>query len=392
MCCFLIIPLIHIFLCYTVNRSRRQLTFAYNGGIIMEITIGTNIKRLRTARNITQEQLSDAMNVTCAAVSKWERGETYPDISLLQPLAYFFGVTLDELMGYDQKKIQAEIDDVIELYKKHRGYDYNKAREIIVNAYRNYPNDYRIMYLYMWNIGGDMADNDPAVLIAHKNEFLEICEKILESCTEEPLRLGAWNMRAKILHAEGKTEEALEIYRTKFTDWFSTCGQKTEQLFAKDTGEYCFYVQKNMYELVDFAADKLGRTLFFNASLSKEEKSTRALQYGDLLLSAFEETGEAFFLLLAKSFLGRMENDFCYRGGTDDQVIAIMDKNLYATKKIEELRATNEPLNRSFDRYSAEARNNLLEWNLNCRSDSAFGRRAELLKNPAYISVLDKYR
>lgn len=392
MCCFLIIPLIYIFLCYTVNRSRRQLTFAYNGGIIMEITIGTNIKRLRTARNITQEQLSDAMNVTCAAVSKWERGETYPDISLLQPLAYFFGVTLDELMGYDQKKIQAEIDDVIELYKKYRGYDYNKAREIIVNAYRNYPNDYRIMYLYMWNIGGDMADNDPAVLIAHKNEFLEICEKILESCTEEPLRLGAWNMRAKILHAEGKTEEALEIYRTKFTDWFSTCGQKTEQLFAKDTGEYCFYVQKNMYELVDFAADKLGRTLFFNALLSMEEKSTRALQYGDLLLSAFEETGEAFFLLLAKSFLGRMENDLCYRGGTDDQVIAIMDKNLYATKKIEELRATNEPLNRSFDRYSAEARNNLLEWNLNCRSDAAFGRRAELLKNPAYISVLDKYR
>ena len=358
----------------------------------MEITIGTNIKRLRTARNITQEQLSAAMNVTCAAVSKWERGETYPDISLLQPLAYFFGVTLDELMGYDQKKIQAEIDDVIELYKKHRGYDYNKAREIIVNAYRNYPNDYRIMYHYMWNIGGDMADNDPAVLIAHKNEFLEICEKILESCTEEPLRLGAWNMRAKILHAEGKTEEAMEIYRTKFTDWFSTCGQKTEQLFAKDTGEYCFYVQKNMYELVDFAADKLGRTLFFNASLSKEERSTRALQYGDLLLSAFEETGEAFFLLLAKSFLGRMENDLCYRGGTDDQVIAIMDKNLYATKKIEELRATNEPLNRSFDSYSAEARNNLLEWNLNCRSDAAFGRRAELLKNPAYISVLDKYR
>ena len=46
------------------------------------------------------------MNVTCAAVSKWERGETYPDITLLQPLAYFFEVTLDELMGYDQKKFR----------------------------------------------------------------------------------------------------------------------------------------------------------------------------------------------------------------------------------------------------------------------------------------------
>lgn len=46
------------------------------------------------------------MNVTCAAVSKWERGETYPDITLLQPLSYFFEVTLDELMGYDQKKFR----------------------------------------------------------------------------------------------------------------------------------------------------------------------------------------------------------------------------------------------------------------------------------------------
>ena len=202
----------------------------------MEMTIGANIKRLRTAKNITQEQLSVAMNVTCAAVSKWERGETYPDITLLQPLAYFFGVTLDELMGYDQEKIQTEIDEIIALYRQH--WNDGKGREIIVKAYRDSPNDYWIMHYYMWNVGGDLADNDPTVLIEHKDEFRAICEKILEGCTEEGLRLGAWNMRAKILHAEGKTEEALEIYKTKFTDWYTTSGQKTEQMFAKDTSEY----------------------------------------------------------------------------------------------------------------------------------------------------------
>lgn len=358
----------------------------------MKITIGTNIKRLRTAKNITQEQLSVAMNITCAAVSKWERGETYPDITLLQPLAYYFGVTLDELMGYDKDKIQAEIDDVIALYRKYWKSDYKKAREIIVKAYHDYPNDYWIMHYYMWNIGGDMADNDPAVLIAHKDEFLAICEKILEGCMEETLRFNAWNMRAKILHAEGKTKEALEIYKTKFSDWYTTGEQKTEQLFAKNTSEYYFHVQKNMYELVDFAADKLGRTVFFNPSLSMEEKTERALQYGNLMLNAFEETKEAFFIMLARSFLGRMENDLCYRGGTDDQVIAVMDKNLYATKKLEELKAKNEPLYCSFDSYSSEARNNLLEWILNYRSDATRGRRAELLKNPAYVEVLNKYK
>ena len=358
----------------------------------MEMTIGANIKRLRTSKNITQEQLSVAMNVTCAAVSKWERGETYPDITPLQPLAYFFGVTIDELMGYNQEKIQAEIDEVLDLYRSCWRNNPQKAREIIVKAYRDYPNDYWIMHYYMWNIGGDLADNDPAILIANKEEFFAICDKILEGCTEEGLRLNAWNMRAKILHAEGKTEEALEIYRTKFTDWFTTGAQKTEQLFAKDTGEYYFHVQKNMYELVDFAADKLGRKVFFDPSISMKEKTERALCYGNLMLSAFEETGEAFFLRLADSFLGRMENDLCYRGGTDEMVIALMDKNLYTKQKLEELRAENEALDHSYDRYSKDARDNLFKFAVDYRASAKVGRRAELLKNQAYKVVLEKYK
>ena len=358
----------------------------------MEMTIGANIKRLRTAKNITQEQLSVAMNVTSAAVSKWERGETYPDITLLQPLAYYFEVSLDELMGYDQEKIQADISEVIASYRRYWKTDYKKAREIIVKAYNDYPNDYWIMHYYMWNIGGDMADNDHEVLLSHKDEFLSICEKILEGCTEEGLRLNAWNMRAKILHAEGKTEEALEIYKTKFADWFTTSGQKTEQLFAKDTVEYYFHVQKNMFELADFAADKLGRTLFFAPSLSMEERTDRALRYGELMLSAFEETNEPFFLMLARSFLGRMENDLCYRGGTDEQVAAIMDKGLYAVKLTEDMRMKNKAFDRAFDRYSEGGRENIFKFTLDRLTNAKSGRRAELLKSKKYTAVLDKYR
>ncbi|MBQ3489632.1 MAG: helix-turn-helix transcriptional regulator [Clostridia bacterium] len=356
----------------------------------MKMTIGANIKRLRTEKNITQEQLSVAMNITCAAVSKWERGETYPDITLLQPLSYFFGVTLDELMGYNQEKIQAEIDEVIALYiqNRHR----KSGREIIVKAYHDYPNDYRIMHYYMWNIGGEWADNNPAVLIAHKEEFLAICEKILNGCTEENIRLDAWNMRAKILYAEGKTEEALEIYKTKFMSWYITSGQKTEQLFAKDTEEYYFHVRKNMYELVDFAADKLGRTVFFDPLLSMEEKTKRALHYGDLMFRVFEETGEAFFLMIAQTFLARMENDLNYRGGTAEQVIAVMDKNLYAAKKLEELRSGNEALNRAFDYRAESIRENLFMSCLNYHIHAVSGKRAELLNHPDYLAVLEKYR
>lgn len=293
-------------------------------------------------------------------------------------------------MGYDREKVQADIDGVIALYKKH-SFD-PSGREIIEGAYHDYPNDYRIMYYYMWNIAGDLADNDPAVLLENKEELLSICEKILDGCGDDELRLGAWNMRAKILHAEGKTDEALEIYNTKFADWFATSGQKTEQLFAKDTSEYYFHVRKNMYELVDFAADKLGRTVFFDRSLSMPEKTERAILYGEILLDAYRKTDEVFFLMLVKSFLGRMENDLCYRGGSDEEVTAVMDKNLHSIKLLEEARGENKPLDKSLDRYSEGVRENILKYNIDFRVGAKGGRRAELLKNPEYRKVLDKYR
>ena len=65
----------------------------------MNIYIGENIRRLRLEKQITQEQLSEAMGVSCAAVSKWERSDTLPDISLLPLLAHYFSVSIDELMG-----------------------------------------------------------------------------------------------------------------------------------------------------------------------------------------------------------------------------------------------------------------------------------------------------
>ena len=132
--------------------------------------------------------------------------------------------------------------------------------------------------------------------------------------------------------------------------------------------------------------------MFFNSFLSMEEKTERTLKCCDLMLNAFEETGEAFFLMLARSFLGRMENDLNYRGGTEEQVIAVMDKNLYVTKKLEDMRAKNQSLNHAFDRYGDAISANFLKYNLDFRTNAKGGRRAELLKNPDYQAVLDKYK
>ena len=65
----------------------------------MEIPLGENIRRLRKERRMTQRQLAWHLQVSVQAVSKWETGQTYPDLSMLLPLARLFAVSLDTLFG-----------------------------------------------------------------------------------------------------------------------------------------------------------------------------------------------------------------------------------------------------------------------------------------------------
>ena len=65
------------------------------------LKIGENILQKRKERGITQEELAEFMMVTKASVSKWETGQSYPDILLLPKLATFFNISVDELIGYD---------------------------------------------------------------------------------------------------------------------------------------------------------------------------------------------------------------------------------------------------------------------------------------------------
>ena len=64
------------------------------------MTIGTNIKRLRQNKGITQEALGEVLGISGQAVSKWENESALPDILILPKLADYFGISIDELMGY----------------------------------------------------------------------------------------------------------------------------------------------------------------------------------------------------------------------------------------------------------------------------------------------------
>ena len=71
------------------------------------MNIGSIILAMRKQKNITQEALAAELGVTAAAVSKWEKGYTLPDILMLCALADFFEVTTDELLGRSAAKKQA---------------------------------------------------------------------------------------------------------------------------------------------------------------------------------------------------------------------------------------------------------------------------------------------
>lgn len=61
-------------------------------------SVGKNIKKLRSEKGITQEQLAERLHVTRQAVSNWETGKTQPDIDTLSALAECFEITVEEVI------------------------------------------------------------------------------------------------------------------------------------------------------------------------------------------------------------------------------------------------------------------------------------------------------
>ena len=75
---------------------------------MMDSIIGKQIKRLRSEKGLTQEQLGKAVGVTTQAVSKWERGGM-PDAELLPRLSEVLGVSIDTLFGREEKSVAVSI-------------------------------------------------------------------------------------------------------------------------------------------------------------------------------------------------------------------------------------------------------------------------------------------
>ena len=290
----------------------------------MNIQMGETIKRLRIQKNITQEELAVAMNVSAAAVSKWETGITLPDISLLPQLAYFFKVTIDELMNYSESKIE---QDILTFIEKHtsavENFCLGEALELSTTAIRQFPNDYRVMIIYAWDLIGGCADNDNAQILQQEKKLEKLCESILSGCRDIHIRLDALTIKGKLLYAAGKTEEAKALYYSELPDMYRTAGQKCEQLFSKDSAEFAVQLRQNMRDLALFFLNKKSKDIWFCSEGSFAEKTNAALTF----CRALKDFGDATGIKEIGEYLSYFVGDFTSKlraNSADESLVDMM--------------------------------------------------------------------
>ncbi len=83
--------------------------------------IAKNIAELRIGRDMTQAELAEKLNYSDKAVSKWERAESLPDITVIKAIADLFEVTVDYLLTLDHTLEKKEIVKVSRRRKNNRG-------------------------------------------------------------------------------------------------------------------------------------------------------------------------------------------------------------------------------------------------------------------------------
>lgn len=100
-----------------------------------------NLKKYRIVKNLTQEDVAAYLGITPQSVSKWERGESYPDITLLPALANIFETSIDMLIGMDDIRGEETMHNIhAKASAYQRNGDYETAEKTYRDALRLYPN------------------------------------------------------------------------------------------------------------------------------------------------------------------------------------------------------------------------------------------------------------
>lgn len=310
-----------------------------------DIKIASILIRKRREKGITQEELASYMGVSKAAVSKWEKEQSYPDITLLPQLATFFNVSLDELLGYSP---QLTREDTWKLCRRlsadftTSSFDdfMTECREVIKKYYSCFPLLYQIAVLLINHhlTAGTKEKQDEVAreakalcqrivsesgdaLLSRDALYIQCyCSLMLETPDEVFTVLGE-SLRTQGMTADSLISQAFELAgNTSKAKETAQCGMYAHLMsligatltYAKlsedafDTAETAFHKAMELiclYNVDKLDANTMGKAYLIGASLYSKhgylEKALELLEkYTDLCFNLFfpyKLKGDSFF-------------------------------------------------------------------------------------------------
>ena len=169
----------------------------------MVLNLSENIRRNRRESNLSQETFAERLGVSFQTISKWERGECYPDIEMLPKIANFFGITIDALMGADQNQ---EKEYVNALQEELRKCDIVRDENTLVRkaeeGLRKYPNNHLLM---AWIVYGAQNINP--------KRSIELGEYLMINCRDPHILNWARTELCYAYYKAGRQNEGIEAAR-----------------------------------------------------------------------------------------------------------------------------------------------------------------------------------
>lgn len=176
--------------------------------------IGETIKEYRKNKKLTQEQMAHYLGVSTPAVNKWENGVSYPDITLLAPIARLLDINLETLLSFERNLTDEEINMKAEkLVEKMSSEGFEKAFEYAMSEIQEYTNCDKLIlnfckmlqgYKIMENIGGKTNQE------AYDEKMHELYVRLTESREQEVASSACASLATECIHA--KDYEQAQLY------------------------------------------------------------------------------------------------------------------------------------------------------------------------------------
>ena len=244
----------------------------------MKIRISENIKNLRKAHSLTQEQMAAALGVTVGAVYKWEAGLSMPEIKLIMEIADFFEISVDTLLGYEQQNgnVENRIQRICQCILEK---DYEEGASEVEKTLKKYPNNFNVTYAGAMLYRMKFLEEKCEEAMIKSNQLFEKAISLLYQNTEKSINeVTILNHMASNYLAAGDIEKGLELLKQNNICNINS-GQigyiYTVELNKPEEAER--YLLSSMFEIIDKMIYTVGGMAYAHALKGDEVCVTEAL-------------------------------------------------------------------------------------------------------------------